>query len=43
MDEEKMKEIAEKIKNKTATEEELFAFVEEYTKILNKVNEELKS
>ncbi len=38
-----MKEIAEKIKNKTATEEELLAFLEEYTKIIKKVDKELQS
>jgi len=41
MDEQKISEIAEKIKNKTATEEEILLMIEEYTKLLKKIEEGL--
>ncbi|MFA6355011.1 MAG: hypothetical protein WCW65_01120 [Candidatus Paceibacterota bacterium] len=41
MDEKTMDLIAEKIKNKTATEEEILAFIKEYNNLLEKVNNEL--
>jgi len=40
MDEKKMEEIAEKIKNKTATEEEILVFTKEFNKILENLSEE---
>lgn len=43
MDEKTMLEIAEKIKNKTATEEEIVAFKEEFAKLLEEINDDLKS
>lgn len=43
MDEKTMLEIAEKIKNETATEEEIITFKEEYAKLLEGINNDLKS
>lgn len=40
MDDKKMEEIAEKIKNKTATEEEILAFTKEFNKILEDLSKE---
>lgn len=42
MDEKTMLEIAEKIKNKTATEEEMVIFKEEFAKLLEKMNKDLQ-
>jgi len=41
MDEKTMLEIAEKIKNKTATEEEIIIFTKEFTKLLKEVKKDL--
>ena len=38
-----MLEIAEKIKNKTASEEEILAFTKEFNKLLIKVKEDLSA
>jgi hypothetical protein len=43
MDENIMKEIAEKIKNKTATEEEILAFTKEFNSILSEVKDDLSA
>ena len=42
MSEEEILVLAEKVKNGTATEEELGNFTEEYTKIVSYLNEEIK-
>jgi|GEM_PF-2076020 len=41
MDDTKMIEIAEKIKNKTATEEEILAFTKEFNRVLEELNSSL--
>ena len=38
-----MLEIAAKIKNKTATEEEIAAFLKEYNKLLTEIKEDLST
>lgn len=43
MDEKTMLELADKIKNKTATEEEIAAFQKEFVKLLDGINDDLKS
>ncbi|MFA6392914.1 MAG: hypothetical protein WCW54_02430 [Candidatus Paceibacterota bacterium] len=43
MDEKTMLEIAAKIKNKTATKEEVTAFTKEFTKLLEEIKEDLKT
>ena len=41
MDEKELMVIADKIKNKTATEEEILAFTEEFNKVLGEMKEDL--
>lgn len=41
MDKNTMLAIAEKIKDKTATEEEIIAFTNEFTKLLSEINKDL--
>jgi hypothetical protein len=41
MDDAKMMEIAEKIKNKTANQEEILAFTEEFNKVLGELRDDL--
>ena len=41
MNEEEMKVIAEKIKNKTATENETILFINEFTRLVNEINAQL--
>jgi len=41
MDEKTMLEIAEKIKNKTATEEEILTFTKEFAKLLEDIKDTL--
>lgn len=43
MDEKTMLEIAEKIKNGTATKEEILVFTKEFEKLLESMNNDLKS
>ncbi len=43
MDEKTMLVIADKIKNKTATKEEITAFLEEYNKTLKEIKEDLEA
>lgn len=43
MDDEKMLEIAEKIKSKTATEQEVSMFISEYNKLISDMTKELES
>jgi hypothetical protein len=43
MDEKTMLEIAEKIKNNTATKDEIIAFTKEYSKIVKELKEELSA
>lgn len=38
-----MLEIAEKIKNKTATEKEILAFIKEFNKLLEEMKEDLSA
>lgn len=43
MDEKTMLEIAEKIKNKTATEEEIASFIKEFTELLKGIKDDLSA
>lgn len=42
MTNEEMLAIADKIKNKTATKEEILAFTKEYSQLVNEIKEDLK-
>lgn len=43
MTEEERKVLADKVKNKTATEEETIMFINEFTRLVAELNKELKS